>query len=527
MAGSNKKQTPQKKKREFMKIDMEWITNDSPKVVLSPELQKSSLITFIASGFFRLLLGMIICAILINISVSLVSNNIVRDQWLDILSETDFLETECIGVAECLNGPAVDPERYPRAAELFDSDLLEMLRDQPPVEKLYGFDNVPVRCIQNGSRASLMAAFPETYDLLKYPIPAVSSLNSAVSDSELPSAVVSGPDFAGITVGQVITITVDPETIRTYDDSAKYIASKGTDFRVVAKVGFPYTTLRDGFIIGNDKSPYFSVSGENRVFVLHDEKTVEALKEADIRLTPGIEDFFVIYKLGAPDWQIREFHELIYGMMPAEGYESFGLENLVRSTISLFPKDFTKPMPSVFRSIFHPVSTLLIAICIVICVLVMVSVVRKIIYGKGVEGSGRIHFSDILITSILFGLGSVLPPALLHYYRCTLVIDHYGQNGVSPLIAWDIITSRYFLICMAFMLAAVVGMVIASVLFSYRRCKLAKQSEELSKESYVYRPTEYFTEDSYQPNDFDVADYDLLKEDGKTDNKTDNKTDGQ
>lgn len=519
-----------KRKKKFDKAFKENITKDiefeTPDFIL-----RSSFLSFAMSGGWRIPVAFIVTTLLLTISILMWSNAFRNEWWIDPFFASDFRQTDCITVSENISGyiDADFSEKLPpkKVLELYTTDQLKALRDDDVVNHLYGFNYS--RCYVNGVdlNTPILLGTPETYQLMRYEMAEGDCAFDGGED--MPEVVLSGEEFSGYHVGDTIVLTFSEEMFDWFS-GGEYLPRpdeyKPLTVRVAGKVGFPYITQSSEFWVSAGK-PYIEGNYYSKIFMLYNENNMNILKDHGFCVLSEDESYYVSYKEDADPAAIERYRSDISSMFFANT-SNFLSEANITPTYKLYQgeiifsaekaPEISEPSPKIVRVFLPPAPIIFSFLSSLVLILMINLTFDRITSGYGIKGKNSISLGDAVKTAVIVPILSAIIPLIALFSISFRYVCHSSTAPTLFAQLGVILISPYFLKCFAVMLFLLLIVIVPAIIFSFRKFKSAVNSEQLSKESFVYKEAEYYTAESYVPNDFEMADYSLVNEQHKNEN---------
>ncbi|MGN0470804.1 MAG: ABC transporter permease [Acutalibacteraceae bacterium] len=178
---------------------------------------------------------------------------------------------------------------------LVESDIYAQIKQFPAVDKVYSYTVESRMAKYNNTVSDIYTANMDTYKRFAFNLSEGCWFNNADSSSEYPNAVVCGPNFADVHIGDDMEFD--------YGAFGKY------KVHIIGKVASPYATMD----LNGDFS--YGISYTNKIFLLNDEKTVNAFGETINRYPTSA---IVSYKDNASTEEIekcRSFYDSFFNDM--------------------------------------------------------------------------------------------------------------------------------------------------------------------------------------------------------------------
>lgn len=480
---------------------------------LPESVKRHSLICFLINGFVYFIVFLIISNILLTIGSCLWSDALIENRWIDPFFHSDIQNTDAVtlganlsSLSTVISGSSFDN----KMREGLNQDEIKWLYDQDIVDKVYGFESCLVDLDDGYGIFWMQIGTPETFDMLGYEVMG-SGLNTDPDHApDLPEAMLSGAAFAKYKPGDIVTLCTNSGLVDNYLGS-EYLprpVSEPLRVKVAGKVAFPYQSTTEGFYLSNGY-PYFSTSTDNRIFMVYNKSNLEKLSKNGFVVSNQYGTHYITYKPGTSEREIEDFRNYVNSLYRFNNYDYTSPDNIKPATADFLLKP-KEPAPAFIRTVMAPAPLLFAAICSLL-LLIALSLNIKTSSGSNVPIKGcMVTAHDVVRAAVLMTVLSFIIPYFVLIARCLATLKScLGEYGFREAFA-EMLTSPH-LIKMSFaFLVMMLIVLIPSVVFSIRKMKDSGRSEEMSKESYVYREPEYYTPDSYSANDFERADYDLI-----------------
>ena len=195
-----------------------------------------------------------------------------------------------------------------------DNDIYSDLKKLSAVDNVYYYYGVPANYARNweNRQSSVFAMSNDTYKLLfQRPLSSGKNFEDTEQTSKYPNAVVCGPIYDDVSVGDDIPITAEYipvsefSSVSYYQASSSQIISKEYKVHVIGKISYPYKTL-------NQLPPYqrqlnydLFNTNDNAIIMLDNDFTLNYFSDISVKSYPG--ESIVSYKKGASAKDMEEF----------------------------------------------------------------------------------------------------------------------------------------------------------------------------------------------------------------------------
>lgn len=520
----NKSKTQfEKKKLILEKKFKENITKDiefqAPDFVL-----RSSFLSFVLSGGWRIPVAFIVTTLLLTISILMWSNTFRSEWWIDPFFASDLRQTDCIVVSEniteyirCDYSESTPPKKI---LELYTTDYLKELRNSDVVEHLYGF-NTSRGYVDGGElNTPILLGTPDTYRLMNYEMAEGDCAFDGGED--MPEVVLSGEEFNGYHVGDTIVLTSSSDMF-DYFSAGRYLPKpdeyKPLTVRVAGKVGFPYITQKSQFYVTSE-TPHIEGDYFSKIFMIYNDKNMEILKDHGFCVLSEDENYYVSYKQDADPAAIESYRNHIRSMFFANT-SNFLSEANITPTYNLYQgeiifsaekaPEISEPSPKIVRMILPPAPIIFSFLSSLVLILMINLTFNRITSGCGIKGKNSTSLGDAVKTAIFIPLFSAIIPTIALF---AVSFKYVGHSPTAPTLISQLVSilfSPYFLKCFAVIFFMLLIIIVPAIIFSFRKFRSAVNSEQMSKESFIYKEAEYYTAESYVPNDFEQADYNAAR----------------
>lgn len=412
--------------------------------------------------------------------------NFYDSKAADLFFNSDLENCDCIFLSQNISFSAAE-DTY--SLELYKSDLLEMYHSNPVVDKVYGFDKA--NSVYNKSLIELYTAYPETYDLINSELSEGKWFADSEEPVDYPNAVVCGQIFRNVNIGDIITLNSYYYDTYEFESSEDIIGNMKV--RVIGKIQYPYYSPDFVSPFGTNDA-YAKFSSSASVFLLHDQKTVSALKKASFRADPAYTLVYVNYKTD-DEKSISDFRDFINNLYVSD---SAPYDNI--SPVSKFTKpDYKFSQPYLIGNIFYPFNLGHVFLGCILISGVIIFTIRKKSVNSNVQNN--LSLSGITANILMLSTIPIIINSLLY------IISHLSKLAYDNIIDIKYIaeyfSSEYtiFIGISVFIFWVMVNLL--SMIVPVIKLNSLKNSNKKTIDSYTYRPPEYYTE--YESRDFEQS----------------------
>ena len=209
-----------------------------------------------------------------------------------------------------------------------DNDIYSDLKKLSAVDNVYYYYTLPLELDLDGFVMS-----NDTYKLLfQRPLSSGKNFEDTEQTSKYPNAVVCGPSYDDVSVGDDIPITAEYIPVSKFSSSSYYqvsssqIISKEYKVHVIGKISYPYKTLSQ--LPPNETQLYILFNTcDDAIIMLDNDFTLNYFSDISVKSYPG--DSIVSYKKGASAKDMEEFRaycDKITSAHISEVYKKFDIK---------------------------------------------------------------------------------------------------------------------------------------------------------------------------------------------------------
>lgn len=433
---------------------------------------------------------------------------------------TPIQSSACINLTEAIfAGFGYDEQYSEEARKLYYKDYLEIINKRDEVDKVYGFDVCEGMCWSRDSVVEINTGYEYSFDILGLHLSQGKWPTAEPTEDGIPNAVVCGPSFSDASIGDIILISpfyteTDPE----YEDAILHpekLESKRMQVRIVGKVDFPYRTpCLDGYL--HRTYPFASYEDLEKVFLVHNDQTVKVIESYNFRVAPQNRCLYVKLNNSEDSYEkLKEFADSVW-------FDAYNGTSFIFPT-SQDVGEARHIIPfNIFTYFTNPIVWLVMAFIWLAMTLALLHTINKISKSHA-EGKGKRFSARPVISAIFF---MIFVPAII---ACAIfLLIEIGQGAGTGNSEFGRIIEG---LCSEYLSNAVIAVMFmalvissCSIIMPIRKMFSSKHSEELTKQAFTYRKPEYYTEESYEPNDFEAAQYPPPDQQKPQDPENNNKT---
>ena len=217
-----------------------------------------------------------------------------------------------------------------------DNDIYSDLKKLSAVDNVYYYYGVPANYARNweNRQSSVFAMSNDTYKLLfQRPLSSGKNFEDTEQTSKYPNAVVCGPSYDDVSVGDDIPITAEYIPVSKFSSVSYYQVSSSTRIskeykvHVIGKISYPYKTLSQLPPHETQLNNVLLNTCDNAIIMLDNDFTLNYFSDISVKSYPG--DSIVSYKKGATAKDMEEFRaycDKITSAHISEVYKKFDIK---------------------------------------------------------------------------------------------------------------------------------------------------------------------------------------------------------
>lgn len=465
---------------------------------MTGDVMRYSFLSIMKSGLIFIILCMILTTSLFT-SIMQTSDDIFRDLYVrKIINNPQLLDTECIALSHNMDDARTD-KTYDTT--FYSRDMLEFYKKDKAVDKVYGFDISLAE--YNETPVKINTGYSEIFDLINTDLQPSSWFEGSDPNDEYPAAVVCGEVFKNVRIGDVITLQGKKEVYERVDIDKVTNEVKDTGFisvRVIEKICYPYLAPDFSWRFENKENS----AKENRikfcqspvVYLEYNEKSISALKKADVNITPA--DSFVYVSFITDDKVfVSDFHYSVEKLKKYGAYTPL-IKTVEKTSDFINGKDGTgwTFLPEI---LLNNKNLSLAATCYLLITLTIAYIIwrnlRLTVDDYRLNTSLISIFGKIIIMTTVPLIVSVITFTLYLYSRTTVGIF----SGLDP----GFFSTNYFTSIIILMIVVWIFLIITTMIYPIVKYRSFKTSTVRTAESCTYNPIETYTD--YEERDFEIS----------------------